>query len=58
MGINDVTLEKFNDDDCKACYVCPTHVMRSSIYVAMQRIYVLKTHPLFNQTEINDPHTQ
>ena len=55
VGTNDVTLEKFSDDKCRACYACPTHVMRSSIHATMQRNHVLRTHPLFNQTETNAP---
>ena len=55
VGTNDVTLEKFSDDKCKACYACPTHVIRSSIHPIMQHNTLLRTHPLFNQTEMNAP---
>ena len=32
VGTNDVTLEKFSNDKCRACYACPTNVMLSSIH--------------------------
>ena len=52
---NNGTLDMFSRDNCNMCYACPTHVMRNSIHVNMQKQYVLKTHPAYDNESENAP---